>query len=727
MVQLASRLVCTESPEMTPESQPFNRELRPPWLLIGVVIVVMLVNSLFLYSPRWLGSAHDSVTSGLMLGAVLFLAMFGGLWGRTWISGWLLTMLSVAVGLLLTVLADWGYGSAYSAKSWNNFLLIPAVTLSLCAPLVGLRSLRGWSLARGGQVEIPRPAHRVEDLFLFCMVTACAITLAQIALGRTPGRGAEFSMMLVFFCSSCLFVVPVALATFRCSRWSRRLCFYALITAIACIGLGVVARASNATWQQYKVAVAPAPWLILVWLLGIFATLRGGYRLTRYAARQSNDSTRSAGPFEPSESSNAPSVSSSSAVRWLLRIQTAGILLVALGFVVGRAVQDQLELAMYRQLEQPADFFDAAVERVDVFDGRIMGVVMSATATEEDVRRVARRAPQIERLSLAGTRLGDDSLNVLKQFPALSSLDLSRTAITDRGLLRLKQVYEISLADTQVTLPAALQYCQSMSTQMLDLSGTGITDEMLGRSAGPVRLISLKLARNPISDAGVKTMFDNQLLPMWLDLSDTGVSGECLLRSTGPQVVILDGTPITDAVLGKLLASPTFPCTDISLRRTSITAAMLPALSGHSIALGHGRITEADLINLPSGSFGHLKLNGPEFTGKALTLGKLRVGNIDFSGSSVTDDVLRDLGSIGWLGDVKLCNTDVSIDGVLSLKARFVDLRGTKISGPEIIKHLKRFGSNRIQMRHEAFQPQDLLNLRGTYVLIDRAAGFKDW
>ncbi len=72
-----------------------------------MVIVVMLVNSLFLYSPRWLGSAHDSVTSGLMLGAVLFLAMFGGLWGRTWISGWLLTMLSVAVGLLLTVLADW--------------------------------------------------------------------------------------------------------------------------------------------------------------------------------------------------------------------------------------------------------------------------------------------------------------------------------------------------------------------------------------------------------------------------------------------------------------------------------------------------------------------------------------------------------------------------------------------------------------------------------------------
>ncbi len=480
------------------------------------------------------------------------------------------------------------------------------------------------------------------------MVTACAITLAQIALGRTPGRGAEFSMMLVFFCSSCLFVVPVALATFRCSRWSRRLCFLRAHHRHRLYWLGVVARASNATWQQYKVAVAPAPWLILVWLLGIFATLRGGYRLTRYAARQSNDSTlvRLVRSSRANPRTHPPCHLHPQCVGFS-EFRPPGSYWSALGFVVGRAVQDQLELAMYRQLEQPADFFDAAVERVDVFDGRIMGVVMSATATEEDVRRVARRAPQIERLSLAGTRLGDDSLNVLKQFPALSSLDLSRTAITDRGLLRLKQVYEISLADTQVTLPAALQYCQSMSTQMLDLSGTGITDEMLGRSAGPVRLISLKLARNPISDAGVKTMFDNQLLPMWLDLSDTGVSGECLLRSTGPQVVILDGTPITDAVLGKLLASPTFPCTDISLRRTSITAAMLPALSGHSIALGHGRITEADLINLPSGSFGHLKLNGPEFTGKALTLGKLRVGNIDFSGSSVTDDVLRDLGSIG--------------------------------------------------------------------------------
>ncbi len=169
---------------------------------------------------------------------------------------------------------------------------------------------------------------------------------------------------------------------------------------------------------------------------------------------------------------------------------------------------------------------------------------------------------------------------------------------------------------------------------------------------------------------------------------------------------------MTDAVLRKLLANPNWPCQELALRRTKITAAVLPALNGLGIALGQGLIKEADLEGLVAASYSYLKLNGPEFTGAALASGRVQAKYIDLSGSAVTDENLSQFYSQGLLNLLDLSHTNVTMAGVQRVNAIHLDLSHTKINGSELITNLPNIPSNFIRMRHEAFTPEERLKLR---------------
>ncbi len=219
---------------------------------------------------------------------------------------------------------------------------------------------------------------------------------------------------------------------------------------------------------------------------------------------------------------------------------------------------------------------------------------------------------------LAGTQTNDESLKLFSGNYKLKQLDLSRTRVTSAGLLHLPSSLErLWLAHLQIDLQSAAQYFDRarMSLRTLDLSYCQIDDAQLAACKGfAYGLTRMSLAGNPITDEGVASLLDRCDAIFHLDLSDTQSEGAVLEHANCPSRLALDGTKITDSQLSAMLAKPSWKCDYLSLKRTPITAAVLPALSGIglSLELGQGLITEQDLLGLSVGSFAHLALNGPD-------------------------------------------------------------------------------------------------------------------
>ncbi len=188
----------------------------------------------------------------------------------------------------------------------------------------------------------------------------------------------------------------------------------------------------------------------------------------------------------------------------------------------------------------------------------------------------------------------------LAGFRLVNKLDLSRTGITTEGLLRWdpfserdwthRQFDMLSLADTKVDWSQLAEAKWLQRVQNIDLSGLNITDEQL---AQPITARGLRLARNPITDAGVQSLLENDTV-QHLDLTDTNIDGSTLATDKCPEDLVLDGTQITDATLQAILA--TGRVRKLSIARTKVTPAILKQLGPTvSLRLGAGLITEADL------------------------------------------------------------------------------------------------------------------------------------
>jgi len=706
-----------------------------PWPLIFCIAAVVLLDNVAV----WLGGAffrqfriQDGIWIGSIFGQASFAVMLCGLSGRTWLAGWMQTYLfvmavvaSIYINLSLRV-------DAFPSDIWSMLTTLPLIALGAMAPLAGARSFWGWSLTRRSKIEIARVEHRVEDLFFFSIAVACAVTIANLfALpGSNPQHAIIGTMMLSVY--SFLLVLPVTAITFRTNTWWQRYLVYLGVTCVALstflLGIWLVVSYPSHLMTEVLYTV---PLFALTWIVGNEAVLASGFRLTHYAPRAKAVQHDAADPFDTSDEQVTAALSD----EWLARRQARGVTTAVAAITIAMVAisfySDQRRTAKFRQLARPAEYFQAAVESIDLEVDEIAGVKMASYATDKDLQQVARLKPNIKRLSLVGYQLSAGSIKLLRSFPKLEQLDLSGSLITNEGLSELPELRSLSLARTRVSFADAMRIAQQMGLESLDVSDTGITDEELEAAADiKHRLDTLLLAQNPISDKGVAKLLTNIDGIRRLDLSYTQVDGSCLDSCSFVREVNLDGTQVNDVTLGKLLKNPSLNYKVFSLRRTQVTAAILPALDGRSVRLGHGQITEADLMNLsttPPIKFDQLGLNGPQFTGASLPKRLFHASVIDLRGSSVSDDILKDFDKVNWLSALRLGDTQITPRGLENLNTTELDLRGSRITGADLRKLQLEYRYSRILMRHEACEPEEIVPLRKKRVMFDQSSIWPEW
>ncbi len=307
-------------------------------------------------------------------------------------------------------------------------------------------------------------------------------------------------------------------------------------------------------------------------LCGIIALRYSGYQLTYFQSASSQVALSSDGatakleqkdakgqPDQPSEpwleegDEERASRTFQLDTKWQARIATAIIVIAAAAGGISIRMDKQKELNFYRQ------FVDAKINGAKIQARRLSGLSMSPEFQDADLDRYVQYAGDITELSLAGTKVTDAIFQKLEAFTNLEKLDLSRTSITSEGLLRWRRltnpeefprpITELSLADTKVDWASLASLRHSI--KHLDLSGLNITDDQFKQ---PILASSLTLARNPITDAGIDSLFSRQQL-RHLDLTDTNIDGSSLAHNKCPEDLVLDGTQITDATLTAILAT----------------------------------------------------------------------------------------------------------------------------------------------------------------------------
>ncbi len=413
-----------------------------PWLVVAWVGVCLLTNFLVVQNQQWLRlqGIREGYWVGGFFGEVLIAVMFAGLLGRTWMMGWFLCtclfVLGMSAGLAVEGLQ---FGAARAREEWIAVLLImPWITLGACVPLVAMRSLRGWSLTRSGQLEVPRHEYRLEDLFFFSVSVACALSLFRLSLvaGNAPS-GAEFVMVLFAAGLSLLLALPLTVITFRLRSWPVRLGAYAAMTLAALLVTAAICWFTSANVFDFErnffELIQVFPVCVVFGLIGILTMWFSGYRLTYYAPKAPAPAAADVDPLAADEAEPGKPVERDAWARRETRWLTAGLAMVTLLMVVGNAYNQKQLGIRFQAWSNPRAYFGAEVERIDLGDAEIVGVIMAPSATAADVAKVAAKLPQLERLSLAGTKFTDDDLSVLSRFRRLQHLDLSRTAVTGQA------------------------------------------------------------------------------------------------------------------------------------------------------------------------------------------------------------------------------------------------------------------------------------------------------
>lgn len=108
------------------------------------------------------------------------------------------------------------------------------------------------------------------------------------------------------------------------------------------------------------------------------------------------------------------------------------------------------------------------------------------------------RAPKLYGLCLAGTRIGNLRLQNLAKLKSLAVLNLNGTKITDDGLRCLgdvRSLRELHLCDTAVTDAGLAWLCRLDKLELLRLENTGVTQEGINRLKS--KLPGVTITRQP--------------------------------------------------------------------------------------------------------------------------------------------------------------------------------------------------------------------------------------
>lgn len=697
-----------------------------PVVLFWLVLTIVSTIGIEAMNENWFmrSATLSIVIPSILLGQIGLATIIGGLMARSWITSWLMVVLLACIQSVLPILFHRFRepGSAFDFQNLTVCSLWPLIFLSTCAPLLIARALFGWTLRRTLQPAIPRLQSRLEDLLLLGVVIACAMTISQVFLYRY-GQGTLPQLLIfmaVFAALSCVCVPLVVLITFRARNWTRRIVGWTILSLITfCVVViedGFMRPNGWAdTWRNLPEILVALPIACLTVGVGLTSLLVSGYQLTYFekGARTSpaepvttDDSTTSTEWLEDSQVAT-PQPAIEFGPKWQARAIAALLVCISVASTLGINSSRQKVVVFFEELSSK-DLLHVTLKN----DDSIESIQFGPNFTDADLDRYVKYANSLTSLSLAGTKITDAVVPKLKSYRQLKRLDLSNTAITDAGLQQLlnqspasasRASYEgmamLSLADTKVTWAGIEQFIDRKKLLALDVSGLGVTDQQVAKLSG---IMALTLSRNPITDEGLSALLSINY-PSYLDLSDTAVTGAGLATWRCPMELNLDGTQVSDATLTAMLSVG--KVRRISLARTKVTAAMLPSLAGMTVRLGEGPITEKDLANLNTISFVHLALNGKQFTGKCMAIGKIQTNSLDLSNSSVTDDVVLSLPRLPSMRFMGLAHTKISDKAVQRLFAQEIDLRDTRVTAAGLAAIHSYF---RIVLSHNQFSPRDM-------------------
>ena len=285
---------------------------------------------------------------------------------------------------------------------------------------------------------------------------------------------------------------------------------------------------------------------------------------------------------------------------------------------------------------------------------------------ESDIRDERR----LIEVNLADCKITDTDLHHIRFLKDVEVLDLTGTPVTDAGLKELTQCIRLRvlfLPDTKITNAGLAHLATLKGLRRLDLSHTPITDPGLENLAGLIHLERLDLNDTEVSDVGLAG------LPKLLSLEHLS----------------LTGTAVTDAGLVHLASVRRLA--NLDLAGTGITDLGLPALGEcqelESLTLSLTKVSDAGLPSVARLSkLQRLYLFGLPVTDQgAAVIGQLRnLTTLSLTSEKITDKGVKSLNQLQDLTILYLPQTAVTDQGVQELVplkhlAR-LDLSGTAVT-----------------------------------------------
>ncbi len=422
----------------------------------------------------WIRWHLETMVVSFLCALIALGTIVAGLGGRSWIVSWLLTIVLACIhtAVILAVQSS----SSIDSDDWNVCAIWPALFLSTCAPLVLMRSICGWSLVRRASPVIPRWKSSLEDLMMFGVAIACAMTATQVMFYSEGSRSVSGLLVLMLvFATISLFCIPITVyVSFRIEPFARRLIGWLLLTGVAflCIfvssivveeGLGNAVRA-----LPYLCVGVPTGCLTVA--VGLTAFRSSGYQLTYFEplSRRADELSQES----VAQSAAVPNERTELVDSWLedesqpsqrhrFRLDGKWQARLAIGMVVVAAAVGGIVVHLQRQrdIHRFQQFINEDVRSARI-ETAINALAFSASFEDADLDDYTIHEGNIAALSFAGTKVTDAVFPKLQNFPYVQQLDFSRTSITAAGLLSWKpfaepqqfnrQIARLSLADTKV-------------------------------------------------------------------------------------------------------------------------------------------------------------------------------------------------------------------------------------------------------------------------------------
>jgi hypothetical protein len=727
-------------PKCPPSRLPSPR--MPAWFLwvpslTYVAVLVAVVSVLVRQSGPNDSSAQ--VVFGTAIGLVMFLTVIAGLTGSCWLVGiWRVTAISL-VAILVVVVAEssrhleWRECFVRAKETSYAVFIFPLAILAMAAPLLLLRTGRGWMLCTSNSVKASKPSIGLDQLLL--VVTSIGAMMFMTKVPQTVWGVPTMAFwigvlpMAGFFAGlSLMTTVPTVWYMFRYTRrpigWVISLVQVAFAVAVV-IQVTMWVAPGGPPWRLFAFTPIIAS---VIFIVGLFILQCSGLTLGAYATRPL--------PAAPTKVDTdellADIPARSSSIKRNHLLWTGFTLLVAATSSIALAAFESSRLRVDSQMSQlaaklRADGGDLVCEKRQPLE-----IVVGKSASDETVRQYSSYR-SLKRLSLAGSQITDATLEQLPNwFPDLQRLDLGHTNVSFKGLQHVRKLTSLTnlgLAGTKLCIDEVNLLIKPNNIVVITPSPTFINApvEQLDLSETNFTGDDLLLLDSVVTSLTVKNMkLDDQDMTKicqrnWtrLDISGNPVNGSGLNLQRIYSLVARN-VPLTDKDTAATFAAGAIT-NSLDIANTQLTDNALASFPGiTTVSFGDGLITDAGILSA-YGTFPlqSVSLHGKQFTCECLLQLPARPMYLDLGRSGITDEVLAKLGThwrsnLGFIQRLNLSETNVSDLGLQALngcQVYYLNLSRTKVTAQGIID-LSMPRNNVILVDFNQFSPEELKAIR---------------